>query len=72
MADEKLEKLLVEYLTETTKEVRKRANNGQGREILGEVINRPDDIDIGIDKVGEEILKRLLKKYPKLLKTLKK
>jgi fructose-1,6-bisphosphatase/inositol monophosphatase family enzyme len=27
------------------------------------VINRPEDIDIGIDKVGEEILEKLLKKY---------
>lgn len=30
---------------------------------MGEVINRPEDIEIGIDRVGEEILERLVKKY---------
>lgn len=55
--------LLIEYLTETTKEVKKRAADGEGRQILGEVINRPEDIEIGIDRVGEEILEKLLKKY---------
>ena len=55
--------LLIEYLVETTKEVKKRAANGEGRQILGEVINRPEDIEIRIDRVGEEIMKRLLKKY---------
>ncbi|MFH1180876.1 MAG: hypothetical protein V1705_00515 [bacterium] len=58
-----IEKVLIEYLAETTKEINKKAANGEGKEILGEVINRPDDVDIGIDKVGEEILERLLKKY---------
>jgi fructose-1,6-bisphosphatase/inositol monophosphatase family enzyme len=63
MEHKKLKNLLIEYLTETTKEVRKRAVNGDGREILGEVINRPEDIEIGIDRVGEEILEKLLKKH---------
>ena len=63
MQKQKIKKLLFEYLTETTKEVRKKAAIGEGRQILGEVINRPEDIDIGIDKVGEEILEKLLKKY---------
>jgi len=62
MEIQKLEKLLIEYLTETVKEVKKRASNGLGREILGEVINRPEDLEIGIDRVGEDILERLLKK----------
>ena len=60
---QKIKDLLIDYLTETTKEVRKRASMGQGKEILGEVINRPEDIDIGIDKVGEEVLEKLLKEY---------
>lgn len=63
MFKEKIEELLIEYLTETTKKVMEKAGNGQGRKILGEVINRPEDIDIEIDKVGEEILEKLLKKY---------
>jgi len=50
-------------LTETTREVRKKAAKGEGRQILGEVINRPEDIEIGIDRVGEEILEELLKKH---------
>ena len=60
---QKIKNLLIEYLTEVTKEVKKRATNGEGRQILGEVINRPEDIEIGIDRVGEEILGKLLKKY---------
>ena len=63
MNKEEIKNLLIEYLTETTKEVQKRAANGEGQEILGEVINRPEDIEIGIDRVGEEILEKLLKKY---------
>ena len=63
MGNQKLNNLLFEYLTETTKEIREKAAKGEGRQILGEVINRPEDIDIGIDKVGEEILEQLLKKY---------
>lgn len=60
---QKIKNLLIDYLTEITKEVKKRATNGEGRQILGEVINRPEDIEIGIDRVGEEILGKLLKKY---------
>lgn len=60
---QKIKNLLMEYLTEITQEVKRRASRGEGREILGEVINRPEDIDIGIDRVGEEILERLVKKY---------
>lgn len=63
MLNQKIEKLLIEYLKATTEEVLKMASQGRGRKILGEVINRPDDIDIEIDKVGEEILDSLLRKY---------
>lgn len=60
---QKIKNLLIEYLTETTKEVKKRADKGEGRQVLGEVINRPEDIEIGIDRVGEEILEGLLRKH---------
>ncbi len=63
MDKEKIKKLLIDYLTLTTEEVKKRAAAGQGREILGEVINRPEDIEIGIDRIGEEIAEKLVKKY---------
>ena len=63
MGNKKIKDLLVEYLIKTIKEVRKIAATGKGREIIGEVINRPEDIEIGIDRVGEEILETLIKKY---------
>lgn len=62
MEKEKIRKLLIEYLTETTEEVKKIANQGKGRQILGETINRPEDLEIGIDRIGEDILEKLLKK----------
>jgi len=55
--------LLVEYLVETTREVKKIAAQGKGRQVLGETINRPEDLEIGIDRAGEEILEKLLKKH---------
>jgi len=61
--NKKIKNLLIEYLNEVTREVKLRAAKDEGREILGEVINRPEDIDIGIDKVGEEVLEKLIKKY---------
>jgi len=63
MDNKKIKSLLLDYLTEITKEVRKVAFSGKGKEILGDVINRPEDVEIGIDRVGEEVLKNLLKKY---------
>lgn len=63
MENQKINNLLIEFLTETTKKVRSIAEKGNGKEILGEVINRPEDIEIGIDRVGEEILEKLLKKH---------
>lgn len=63
MENEKIKNLLTEYLTQATEEVIAKSAKGEGREILGEVINRPEDIDIGIDKVGEQVLEKLLKKY---------
>ncbi len=63
MEKQKLKKLLTEYLVETTKEVKRVAAQGKGRQILGETINRPEDLEIGIDRVGEDILEKLLKKH---------
>jgi len=63
MEKQDLKNLLVEYLVETTKEVKKIAAEGKGRQVLGETINRPEDLEIGIDRVGEEILEKLLKKH---------
>lgn len=60
---QKLNNLLIEYLSKTLKEVRQRADKGEGRQILGEVINRPEDVEIEIDRKGEEIIENLLKKY---------
>lgn len=59
----KIEKLVIDYLTKTVKETRKIAAAGKGREILGETINRPEDLEISIDQVGEKILEKLLAKY---------
>lgn len=58
-----IENLIIDYLTQTTKEVKKVAAEGKEREILDEVGNRPEDIEIGIDRVGEEILEKLLERY---------
>lgn len=63
MEKQDLKNLLVEYLIETTREVKKIAAQGKGRQVLGETINRPEDLEIGIDRAGEEILEKLLKKH---------
>ena len=60
---QKLDNLLIEYLNKTLKKVKERADKGEGRQILGEVINRPEDVEIEIDRTGEEIIENLLKKY---------
>lgn len=63
MEKQELKNLLVEYLIETTKEVKKIAAGEGGRQVLGETINRPEDLEIGIDRVGEDILEKLLKEH---------
>jgi len=63
MPNQELKNLLIEYLIKTTKKVKKIAAQGKGRQILGETINRPEDLEIGIDRVGEDILEKLLKKH---------
>lgn len=63
MSKQRLRNLLVEYLAETTQKVKEIASRGKGRKILGETINRPEDLEIGIDRIGEDILEELLKKH---------
>lgn len=63
MDSQKITNLLIDYLTETTRKVIEKAKKGEGRQIVGEVINRPEDVEISIDRVGEKILERLIKKY---------
>ncbi len=60
---QQIKNLLVEYLIETVKEVKRIAAGGGGRQVLGETINRPEDLEIGIDRVGEDILEKLLKEH---------
>ncbi len=62
MKEKKIKRVVEEYLVRTTKEVKKIAEKGAGKEILGETINRPEDFEIGIDRIGEEILRKLLRK----------
>lgn len=63
MENQDLKNLIVEYLIETTKEVKKIAAGEGGRQVLGETINRPEDLEIGIDRVGEDILEKLLRRH---------
>ncbi len=63
MKNQKLVEILAEYLTETTRAILEKNRKGAGKEILGEVINRPDDLEIGIDRIGEQIIEQLLKKH---------
>lgn len=63
MNDTKLQEVLREYLKETIVQARAQAAKGQGGRIVGTVINRPEDIEIEIDGLGERIIKELLLKY---------
>ncbi|MDP4007195.1 MAG: inositol monophosphatase family protein [bacterium] len=63
METDKIKIILIEYLKETIVQVRTIAAQGGGTKVLGDVINRPDDLEIEIDRVGEVVLKNLLEKY---------
>ena len=63
MEAKKLNNILLEYLAQTVKAVRTMSKAGEGKEILGEIPGRPEDLEIGIDRVGEEIIKKLLLKH---------
>ncbi len=53
-------RILQEYLKETIEEVRAMSKAGEGKEILGEIPGRPEDLELRVDRVGEKIIKKLL------------
>jgi len=55
--------VLEEYFIQTIQKVRKYSERGFGKRVLGKVKGRPEDEKISIDRIGEEILKKLLKKH---------
>lgn len=61
--EETTRKLVKEYLSKAIKEIRKVADAGEGKKVLGETINRPEDLEISIDRVGEEVLENILKEH---------
>ncbi|TSC56160.1 MAG: hypothetical protein Greene071421_490 [Parcubacteria group bacterium Greene0714_21] len=60
METKKLNRILLEYLTQTVKAVRAMSKAGEGKEILGKIPGRPEDLEIRVDRVGEEIIQKLL------------
>lgn len=62
METKKLNRILLEYLTQTVKTVRAMSKTGEGKEILGGIPGRPEDLEIRIDRVGEDIITKLLVK----------
>ncbi|MBI1971533.1 MAG: hypothetical protein HYS52_01640 [Candidatus Wildermuthbacteria bacterium] len=63
MGIQALNRIVLEYLVETGKKVRAMGKAKMGKKVLGEVPGRPEDLEIEIDRVGEDILKNLLAKY---------
>ncbi len=61
--EEKTRKVVKEYLSKAAEEIKKTASLGGGKKVLGETINRPEDMEISIDRVGEEVLEGILKKH---------
>jgi len=57
-----LEKVVFEYLKKTIEKALKLAKRNEGKRILRATPKRPEDVEIEIDKVGEEILKEILQK----------
>ena len=57
-----LNKILLEYLAQTVKAVRAMSKAGEGKEILGGIPGRPEDLELGVDRVGEVIIEKLLVK----------
>jgi len=60
---QKLNTIVLSYLLETARAVRHMALQGKGKGVLGEVPNRPEDLEVEIDRVGERIIKSLLLKH---------
>lgn len=61
METKKLNRILLEYLTQTVKTVRAMSQRGEGKEILGGIPGRPEDLEIRVDRVGDEIIQKLLR-----------
>lgn len=61
--EETTRKIVKEYLSKAGEEIRRVADAGEGKKIMGETINRPEDLEISIDRVGEEVLENILKKH---------
>lgn len=60
---DRVNRVVFSYLMASTKTLRGLVNQGKGRQVVGAVQNRPEDDEIGIDRVGEEILKTLLNRH---------
>ena len=61
--EKKENRVLQEYFLQTTAKVRKWSERGFGKRVLGKVKGRPEDEKISIDRIGEEILEKLLEKH---------
>lgn len=61
METQKLNRILLKYLAETVKTVRAMSRAGEGKEILGGIPGRPEDLELRVDRVGEEIIQKLLR-----------
>lgn len=55
--------VMFDYLRQSTRELAQLVRKGYGRQVVGDVINRPEDEEIGIDQIGERILEILLEKH---------
>ncbi|OHA66691.1 MAG: hypothetical protein A3C82_00505 [Candidatus Wildermuthbacteria bacterium RIFCSPHIGHO2_02_FULL_47_12] len=62
METKKLNRILLEYLYQTVRAVRTMSKTGEGKEILGGIPGRPEDLELRVDRVGEEIIRELLAK----------
>src|SRR3989338_10614763 len=62
METKKLNHILLEYLTQSVKGVRAMSKAGEGKEVLGGIPGRPEDLELRVDRVGEEIIQELLLK----------
>lgn len=60
---DKVNKVVITYLKDATNQLRGWVNQGRGRRVVGDVQNRPEDDEIEIDSVGEDILEGLLTRY---------
>lgn len=59
----KIRRVLEEYFIQTTAKVKKYSERGFGKRVLGKVKGRPEDEKISIDRIGEEILEKLLERH---------